>query len=438
MAGLCLASATAAANPLDVYGAGPEGQAMAGAGTAFDRSGAAAYYNPADLAFADRLRLDIGGGYLGSELTYDGANGGSDPFAAAEVSLVAPFGGKLRGLAFGLYGLFPADDLGRVLTRDPGTPQFLEYQALHRFALFAALAYHLGPVAAGVGIQLLNSAQGTLSLTEDLAAASIPQRTLQLDLLPRVSFNAGLAWNITSFLRLGASYRGPAQIGLGLPADVSFGPLAFDLQLEALSFWRPPTWNVGLAYLSDAFSVDLDGSWLQWSQAPDPALQAQFTPTTPLLPTLASGPSNVQLHDEPVVRLGADVHLGGPFSLLAGYAYAPNPVPDQTGPTNILDCDRHEVAAGLLWTFGDLLGFSTGPDGLLLGGQYHALVGRQALKTDPLDPYGDASYGGSLWMVNLTLTLRFGGEGKAAPAPVPRPGAPGELAPAPLVPEDGS
>ncbi|HUB08914.1 MAG TPA: hypothetical protein VMB50_18040 [Myxococcales bacterium] len=325
------------------------------------------------------------------------------------MSLVLPFAGKLRGLAFGLYGLFPADDLGRVITRDPGTPQFLEYDGLHRFALYAAVAYHLGPVAAGVGMQLLDSAQGSLALTEDLASASIPQRTLQLDLLPRAAFDAGLAWNAASWLRFGGSYRGAAQVGLSLPADVNLGPLAFDLQLQALSFYRPPTWTLGAAYVGTGFSIDVDASWLQWSQAPDPALQATFTPSTPILPNLSSGPSGVKLVDEPVVRVGAEVHLGGPFSLLAGYAYAPNPVPDQTGPTNLLDCDRHEVAAGLLWKFGDLIGFSTGPDGLLLGGQYHALVQRQALKTDPLDLYGDASYGGSLWQLSLTLTLRFGG-----------------------------
>ncbi|MHB8420529.1 MAG: OmpP1/FadL family transporter [Myxococcales bacterium] len=391
-----------------MYGAGPEGQASAGARTALDRSGAAAYYDPAQLAFATQTRLDIGAGYYGSSLSYDGRDGGSDPFAGAAVSLVAPFGGKLKGLAFGLYGLFPMDDLGRVVSRDPGTPQFLECDGLHRFALYAALAYHLGPVAAGVGVQLLDSAQGSLALTEDLASASIPQRTLQLDLVPQASFDAGLAWNATDWLRFGASYRGPSQVGVSLPSDVNLGPLAFDLQLQALSFYRPPTWTLGAAYAGDAFSIDVDVSWLQWSQAPDPALGAQFTPSSPILPSLASGPTGVALSDEPVVRIGGELRLGGPFTLLAGYAYAPNPVPDQTGPTNLLDCDRHEVAAGILWSFPDLIGFSTGPDALVLGGQYHVLVQRQVQKSDPLDLYGDAVYGGSLWQVGLTLILRFG------------------------------
>ncbi len=406
---LCVVPALAEANPLDTYGAGPEGQATASARTALDRSGAAAYYDPAQLAFATQTRLDIGLGYYGSGLTYNGNGSMSDPFAGGAVSLVVPFGGALKGVAFGLYGLFPGDDLGRVLTRDPGTPQFLQYEALHRFALYAALAYHLGPVAAGIGVQVLNSAVGQLALTEDLAAASIPQRTLQLDLVPKASFDAGLAWNATDWLRFGASYRGPSQVGLSLPANVNLGPLAFDLQLDATSFWRPPTWTLGAAYVGSGFSLDVDASWLQWSQAPDPALQAQFTPSSPILPNLSSGSTGVTLRDEPVVRVGGELHLAGPFSLLAGYAYAPSPVPDQTGPTNLLDCDRHEVAAGILWSFDDAIGFSTGPDALVLGGQYHALVQRQALKSDPLDLYGDSTYGGSLWQVSLTLILRFGG-----------------------------
>lgn len=381
---------------------------MAGARTALDTSGAAAYYNLAGLAFATQTRADLGVGYFGSSLSYNGQDAGSDPFSGGTASLVLPVGGKLKGLAFGLYGMFPADSLGHVVTRDPGTPQFLQYDGLHRFALYAGVAYHLGPVAAGAGLQVLNSAQGSLSLTEDLAAATIPQRTLTLDLVPQVSPDFGLAVDATSWLRFGATYRGAAQIGVTLPSNVDLGPLAFDLALAAVSFYRPPTWTVAGAYHSDSFSIDVEGSWLQWSQIPDPALASQFTPSSPLLPNLATPPSGLQLQDEPVVRVGAQFKVAGPISVLAGYAYAPSPVPAQTGPNNILDCDRHEVAAGVQWDFANLIGFSTGPDSLVLGGQYHALVGRQAVKTDPLDLYGDGSYGGSLWMVNLTLILRFG------------------------------
>jgi hypothetical protein len=399
----------AVANPLDIYNAGPEGQATAGAQTGLDSSGAAAYYNPADLAWATRPRLDLGIGYFGSSLSYNGQDAGSDPFTGATVSLVVPFAGKLRGLAVGLYGLFPTDDLGHLVARDPSTPQFLQYDCLHRFALYLGVAYHLGPVSAGAGIQLLDSAQGSLSLTEDLASATIPQRTLTLDLVPQASPNFGLAVEATPWLRFGASYRGASQVSLSLPAEVNLEALAFDLQLEALTFYRPPTWTLACAYHTERLSIDAEISWLQWSQAPDPALAAQFTPSSPLLPNLATTPSGLQLQDEPVVRVGAQIKVAGPFSVLAGYAYAPTPVSNQTGPNNFLDCDRHEVAAGLDWDFTDLLGFSTGPDSLVLGGQYHALVQRQAVKTDPLDLYGDGNYGGDLWLVNLTLVLRFGG-----------------------------
>ncbi len=348
-------------------------------------------------------------GYYGSNLTYNGQNGGSEPFTGATTSLVVPFGGKLKGVALGLYGIFPTDDLGELVSRDPTTPQFIQYDGVHRFALYAGVAYHYGPVAAGAGIQLLDSAQGSLSITEDLASATIPQRTLTLDLVPSASPSFGLAVDATSWLRFGASYRGASQAGVSLPAEVNLEALAFNLELEALALYRPPTWTFAAAYHSDRLSIDAELSWLQWSQAPDPALAAQFTPSSPLLPNLATTPSGLQLQDEPVVRVGAQVRVAGSFSVLAGYAFAPTPVPDQTGPNNFLDCDRHEVAAGIDWDFPDLIGFSTGPDSLVLGGQYHALVQRQAVKTDPLDLYGDGSYGGNLWLVSLTLVLRFGG-----------------------------
>ncbi len=381
---------------------------MAGARTALDASGAAPYYNVAGLAFAHQTRGDIGVGCFGSSLSYNGQDAGSDPFSGGTASLVVPFRGKLKGFAFGLYGFFPADDLGHVVTRDPGTPQFLQYDGLHRFALYAGVAYRLGPVAAGAGLQVLNAAQGSLALTEDLAAATIPQRTLTLDLVPQVSPDFGLAVEATSWLRLGASYRGASQVALSLPSNVNLGPLAFDLQLAALSFYRPPTWTLAGAYPTDGRSIGSEVSWREWSRAPDPALAATFTPSSPLLPNLATTPSGLQLRDEPVVRVGGQVNVAGPISVLAGYAFAPTPVPSPTGPNNILDCDRHEIAAGVEWDFADLIGFSTGPDSLVLGGQYHALVQRQAVKNDPLDLYGDGTYGGNLWMVNLTLILHFG------------------------------
>ncbi|MHB1844443.1 MAG: OmpP1/FadL family transporter, partial [Deltaproteobacteria bacterium] len=402
-------SARARANPLDTYGAGPEGQAMAGARTALDLGGAGAYYDPALLAMATEARLDLGVAELGSNLVYNGQSAGGGSFSGGTLGLVLPLGGKLRGLALGLYGLFPSGDLGHVVSQGGEAPQFVQYGALQRFVLYGALAGKVGPVAAGLGVQGLNSAQGALSLDEDFASGTIGARSLTLDLVPRAALDLGLAVDATDALRFAGSYRGPSEVGLTLPSNVDLGPLAFDLSLSALSFYRPPTWTLAGAWHEAGFTADVEASYLQWSQAPDPALTATFAPSTPLLPDLASQPTGVAFHDTVVFRAGGSYRLGSVASLLAGYQYAPSPVPAQTGPSNLLDCDRHEFAAGLSFDFADPTELSSGPASLVLAGQYHLLVTREAIKQDPLDPVGDGIYGGSLWLASASLVLRFGG-----------------------------
>ena len=397
---------------------------MAGARTALETSGAAAYYDPAGLAGAPQTRLDLGMADVGSSLAYNRRDAGSDGFAAGTLSLVLPLPGKLSGAAFGLYGFFPGDDLGHIVSRDAATPQFLQPSGIHRFVIFSGLGYRLGPVALGVGLQLLNSAQGSLDLSEDLGAATIGSRTLTLDLLPRISPVAGIDLDATSELRIAASYRGASQVGLTLPSNVDLGPLAFDLQLAAVSLYRPPTWTVALAWhQGDApakveapatpaptpFEIDAEISWLQWSQLPDPALAASFTPSSALLPSMATVPPQLGLSDTLVARVGGRLHVAGPVTAMAGYAYVPTPVPAQTGPTNLLDCTSHDLALGVSIDFDDPLDLSSGPVSLILAGQYQILVARSAVKSDPLDLHGDGSYGGSLWLASASLAFRFGG-----------------------------
>ena len=409
-----LSAGVARADALDIFGAGFEGRSMAGARTALDVSGAAAYYNPANLAMATAPRLDLTVSSFNSSLNYNSQNAGGEEFAGAELGMVLPLRGLLKGAAVGIYGFFPTDDLGHVVARDVDSPQFLQAGQIHRFALFAGLAYKLGPVAAGVGVQVLDSATGSLNLTTDEAAATVGQRTLQLDLVPTAAPVFGLSVDALPFLRIGASYRGAGDVETQLPSNVSLGPLGIQLILDALTYWRPPTWSAGVGYHSKWLSADLDFSYLQWSQIPDPTLSAGVVTTSNLLPPLKSAPvqctagSGLCLQDTPAFRVGVDVPLPLGFAVLAGYSYDPTPVPSQTGPSNILDNDRHRLGLGASYSFADPLGLASGPVTLGVAMEYEAMVNRTVQKTDPLDFYGDATYGGSLLTVGGTITMRFG------------------------------
>lgn len=134
-----------------------------------------------------------------------------------------------------------------------------------------------------------------------------------------------------------------------------------------------------------------------------------MTTTSNLLPALASTSGKLNLQDTPAFRIGVDVPLPYGFAVLAGYSYDPTPVPAQLGPTNILDNDRHRLGLGASFSFPDLLGLSSGPMTLGVAMQYQAMVQRSVEKVDPLDLYGDAVWGGSLFTFGGTLTMRFGG-----------------------------
>ena len=95
------------------------------------------------------------------------------------------------------------------------------------------------------------------------------------------------------------------------------------------------------------------------------------------------------------------------LDLRVGYFYENSPAPPQTGLTNLVDTDRHafSVGAGL-----DLLGLRPtlpGSLGFDAHFQYGYLPRRSFAKTSPIDPVGDYSAEGHIFVGSVSMETRF-------------------------------
>ncbi|MDH5327723.1 MAG: outer membrane protein transport protein [Gammaproteobacteria bacterium] len=77
---LVLSPGLYATNGMNLEGYGPEAHAMGGASMAYDNGTAAVMNNPATLGFMEKSRLDVAFGFLGPNVTSNGADSSADAF----------------------------------------------------------------------------------------------------------------------------------------------------------------------------------------------------------------------------------------------------------------------------------------------------------------------------------------------------------------------
>jgi len=91
------------------------------------------------------------------------------------------------------------------------------------------------------------------------------------------------------------------------------------------------------------------------------------------------------------------------LSFQAGYYWEPSPVPDMSGPMNILDCDQNVVSTGIGVKYdADWI------DYVLLETFFQAHLLEENIIANDRDPlYGPISTGGQVWAFGISLSLVF-------------------------------
>lgn len=433
---LLLAGSPALANPVDVFGFGSRSAALGGAGVALCDGGCASYYNPAGLARAGALSLEIG--YQGGQplLTLNGRDQGVSPTHGLTAALAAP--GTLFGLrvAFGAAVFLPDERLVRDRSLPFARPRFVDYDnRTQRIYLAAAVALALpGRVFLGGGVAFMARTAGTVELRGRLAVTnpdddSLLVSAIAVDLLPVRYPQLGVAWEPTGWLTLGASYRGSFLLridqGFNILGDVgnrgttplvSGGALA--ARTVSADLFQPWQVSVGAAArLSRRWLVTADLVFARWSEfeAPVAAVTVKLDLGPRLNPLVQLAPPRRYpapgFHDVLSPRLGVELlALLRPRAELvvrAGWSYQPSPVPEQVGESNYVDCDQHTASLGAGVTLMPRAPYL--PRRIALDGHLATtvLLPRAAHKADPTDAVGDWVAAGTVIAGGLTMRIGF-------------------------------
>ncbi len=419
----------AAANPLDSFGFGARSVAMGGAVTATADDFSANYYNPAALARGQDMRLDFGYVLTDPSLAINGRDVNVDPSQGFEGGVTLP--GKIFGRRLAVsVGLFlPDARITRVRALPQRQPRFVLYDNRpQRLVITTSGALEIvEDLFFGFGLTYLSNTGGTVEIDGVVSASKVEDTRLfsGVDVsLPAVRYPSfGLLWTPGPW-RLGLTWREEfsleIDLGLTVKGDVVFGEEqtivaedgSFAIRSVNTNLFSPRQVALGVGYEAQRWLVSADLTWLDWSSFPTPTAAVAVSIDVPGLP-LDIPPSAVpvapEFHDILVPRLGAQwTAIDGPrlgLALRAGYFFEPTPAPDQPGPTNYIDNDKHGFSIGAGLRLSNLTEVFPKPILIDLALQTILMPERLTLKDDPADPVGDYSAGGHF--VGGSLTCKF-------------------------------
>jgi long-chain fatty acid transport protein len=352
----------AAASVGDVFGFGSRASSLAGAGSALVDGFEATYYNPARLSGPPRFSA----GFLAGT-SFLSANGERQPIEDALGFLLGasspiPLGGALRDRIHVGIGLFLLpDQIVREIGRPPAQPAFpLFDNRTQRVVVLPAISVHVHPrLSVGIGANVLASLGGRAVLQTGSTRA-IDARVDE-DLLTTFAFNAGVSLQPTPRWTLALTIRDEFSLPFFTNTTTSVSGSQIDLNVRARVLFEPTTVVLGTAHqITPTLTLAGDLAFKRWSHFPGSFVEVSAklplpvgpAPEVPLAPALPA----VHFRDIFAVHAGAEWRaLERPsyhIDLRGGYAFEPSPVPPQSGVTNLVDGEKHTVAAGAGFSFG--------------------------------------------------------------------------------------
>jgi len=251
---------------------------------------------------------------------------------------------------------------------------------------------------------------------------------VDVDVTPVIYPQAGVRWEPTDRLTVGATYRGQfvARAVEIIRFDADIGPAGMEpivddallaLTAVALDMFQPAQLAVGGAVqASPRLLLAADATYSRWSRFGNPTPTIDLEYDVGVLNQFVMIGEQAELedphfHDTLALRAGAELHLGDPdrgrWRLRAGYAWDPSPAPEQVGESNFVDSDRHTVAMGVGTRVGPWGGLLVAPVEINAFLAATVLPQRTHRKLSPVDPIGDYRGGGRVLAAGLTTSWRF-------------------------------
>ncbi len=422
------------ANPLTMFGAGARAASMGGAHTAGARDSSANFYNPALLASLPTLEVDLSYRAARPDLRLNDKDLGVDVARGTQLSVAVP--GEVAGvrLGAGVSVYLPDQHLMRIRSLSQTQPRFALYDNRPQ-RLFLAVNFGFAisnKLSIGGGLGYLTATSGVVTLTGRVGFPDANDSELVLDMDVDITTRAypiaGVGYQATPWLRLGAAYRGEVQpvtdLSINIEGDIGAAmrePIVADASVNlrsiSLSHFQPAEISLGAeAWLRKTLVVVADLSLHRWSRFSNPAAKlesalelGQFNEF--LTPPEAASLAPANFHDILIPRVGVEwktlERRQVTLHSRAGYAYEPSPAPEQVGVTNFVDNDKHTASMGLGLSLHDWTEILLEPLSLDLSLAATRLARRDHQKISPVDPVGDYHSEGWVWQVGVTNRMRF-------------------------------
>jgi hypothetical protein len=412
---LVLASANAAADPLDETGFGAAASGMGNARGALAVGAEAIHVDPSGVALADRPELLIGWQYAHDRLELNGDDAKLLDAHGTSVGLAIPF--RIRGVRFGTgVGLYLPDQfLARIQLTPVSEPHYLRFESTaHRVVVEPVAAIAIGDWSFGVGASVLADARSR-ELTFDVGVVGgDKQASARLDIVmpTRVAPLLGARWRPSPLLELSASFRGELSLDLDLDivANIDVPNVVTGtatVALRSISYFTP--WRATLAtaiHPRPDLTITTDLTYERWSALGSGVPDLQILLALDIQPPLVESmkvPANFR--DIVTPRVGAEWRTGM-WKLRAGAAYLPSPVPAQTGITSFADGGRMLATTGA--------GIRISPNAILeqpidldIAVAWQHLRDELVRKDETLQPGGAYSSGGEILQASASATVRF-------------------------------
>ena len=430
---LLLAASRADANPMDAFGFGSRAAAMAGAATAAARDISANYYNPAGIAVAQQLAIDVGYLYASPHMSWNDRDAGVDETRGTSMGLIVP--GRVHGIEIALgTGLFlPDDRLTRVKSEAITEPRFIYYDnRTQRLYLAANLGVRVAhDVWIGGGLVWMSQTNGTVNLSGRIGFPDADQSDLRLAMkydLEAVRYpQFGVLWRVQHDLWLGLTYRHEFELDLAqtFRIDGDVGSVSspviqngfIQVASHSTDLFQPAQLAAGMAWtVAPRWLATADVVYEHWSGFSNPGARIDLTHDLKDFERLVHIPATLPpqapyFHDIVVLRAGFEHQLLSHLErfswlLRGGYSFEPSPVPEQWGETSFADGDKHTFSAGggMVIQRVPCLPQPVAIDAHLA---YTFMPDRTTLKNRETDPVGDFTAGGWVLSTGITARVRF-------------------------------
>lgn len=343
------------AEPFRVYGVDAETLATGSAATASTPSAASAFYNPGAVIRTKRADVLLSLGVAKGSFQVQDEAVEQSPYVNYTVGIASaiPLPGVLQNRIF-VTGLvhFPNESIYHLEQPENDAVNLLFWgNHTQRLSLYAALGFRLcDQIGLGVGFSMLPGIAGNVAI--DFHDAQ-PDNATDIRVGYHFAPVIGLYWHPMEGLEFGAAWRGAQRTDISIPVQVYLSDLipAIRAEVSGFAFGMPDEIAFGAAWRLAVLPLQfhLDFIWQGYGSEVASAPTVSVYDADGHLMQKADA-ADYQLNNAWNIRFGINYTFKNSIKIGAGYAFVKSPVPPQSGITNLMDADHHDVSVGLVYT----------------------------------------------------------------------------------------